>query len=131
MFEGSLQNVWFSNKIRLRQLIPWIFYNHWTYLVSNGRKSQWILSQFYPSQNERMLLWWLLIGSPSMHTFVHSLNLLAQVNIFETFMNIVEKLHGNSNIIIGDRDLIFIGKFWTELFSCLSTQFSHSSSYHP
>lgn len=44
-----------------------------------------------------------------------------------TFMDIVQKLHGNSNIILSDRDPIFTRKFWTELFSCLA----HSSSYHP
>ena len=47
------------------------------------------------------------------------------------FMDIVHNLHGNIRIIVSDRDLIFIGKFWTEIFSCLGTQLAHSSSYHP
>ena len=47
-----------------------------------------------------------------------------------TFMETIQKLHGNQNIILSDRDPIFTGNFWTELFSCLGTQLSHSSSYH-
>jgi hypothetical protein len=48
-----------------------------------------------------------------------------------TFMEIVQKLHGSAKIIVSDRDPIFTGHFWIELFSCLSTQLAHSSSYHP
>jgi hypothetical protein len=47
------------------------------------------------------------------------------------FMETVQKLHGSPKIIVGDRDPIFTGHFWTELFSCLGTQLAHSSSYHP
>ena len=46
-------------------------------------------------------------------------------------MEIIQKLHGNPKIIVSDRDPIFTGNFWTELFSCLGTQLAHSSSYHP
>jgi hypothetical protein len=46
-------------------------------------------------------------------------------------METVQKLHGSSKIIVSDRDPIFTGHFWTELFSCLGTQLAHSSSYHP
>ena len=49
----------------------------------------------------------------------------------ETFMDIVWNLHGNPKIVVSDRDLIFIGKFWIDLFFCLGTQLAHSSSYHP
>ena len=37
----------------------------------------------------------------------------------ETFMEMVQKLHGKLKIIVSHRDPIFIGKFWIELFSCL------------
>jgi hypothetical protein len=47
------------------------------------------------------------------------------------FMETAQKLHGSPKIIVSDRDPIFIGHFWTELFSCLGTQLAHSSSYHP
>ena len=38
-----------------------------------------------------------------------------------TFMDIVQKIQGNPNIIVSDRDSIFTRKFWTKLFSCLRT----------
>jgi len=46
-------------------------------------------------------------------------------------METIQKLHGNQKIIISHRDPIFIENFWTNFFSCLDTQLSHSSSYHP
>jgi len=48
-----------------------------------------------------------------------------------TFTKIIQKLHGNPKIIVSDKDPIFTGNFWMELFSCLGTQLAHSSSYHP
>jgi len=51
--------------------------------------------------------------------------------IATTFMKSIQKLHGNPNIIVSDRDPIFTGNFWTKLFSCQGTQLTHSSSYHP
>jgi hypothetical protein len=48
-----------------------------------------------------------------------------------TFMETVQKLHGRQKIIVSDKDLIFTGHFWTELFSGLGTQLAHISSYHP
>jgi hypothetical protein len=48
-----------------------------------------------------------------------------------TFMETVQKLHGSKKIIVSDRDPIFTRHFWTKLFSCLRTQWAHSSSYHP
>ena len=51
--------------------------------------------------------------------------------IVVVFMDTIQKLHGNPKIIISDRHPIFMGKFWTKLFSCLGTQLAHNSSYHP
>ena len=69
-----------------------------------------------------MLLWWLLIEFPSMHTFVLSLPLPFSASIVATtFIDIVQKIHGNLKIIVSDRDPIFIGNFLTKLFSCLGT----------
>ena len=47
------------------------------------------------------------------------------------FMMTIQKLHGTPKIILSDKDPIFTGNFWRKLFSCLSTQLAHSSSYHP
>jgi hypothetical protein len=48
-----------------------------------------------------------------------------------TFMETVQNIHGSPKIIVSDKDPIFTGHFWTELFSFLGTQLAHSSSYHP
>jgi len=51
--------------------------------------------------------------------------------IATAFIETIQNIHGNQNIILSDRDPIFTGNFWMELFSCLGTQLAHSSSYHP
>ena len=38
-----------------------------------------------------------------------------------TFMEMVQKIHENPNIIVSDIDTIFTRKFLTKLFSCLGT----------
>jgi hypothetical protein len=53
-----------------------------------------------------------------------------KLNIVATkFMEIIQKLHRVTKIIVSDKDPIFTGNFWTRLFSCLHTQLDHSSSY--
>ena len=42
------------------------------------------------------------------------------------FMETIQNLHGRPNIIVSDKDPIFTGHFWIELFSCLGTQLAHS-----
>ena len=55
-----------------------------------------------------------------------------KVSIVATaFMETIQNLHGNPKIIVSDKDPIFTGNFWMELFSFLGTQLDHSSSYHP
>ena len=51
--------------------------------------------------------------------------------VANSFMEIVQKIHGTPNIIVSYMDPIFTGNFWTELFSCLGSQLAHSSYYHP
>ena len=53
------------------------------------------------------------------------------ITVSTTFMETVQKLHGNPKIIVSDRGPFFTGHFWIELFSCLGTQLVDSSSYHP
>jgi hypothetical protein len=47
------------------------------------------------------------------------------------FMETIQNIHGIPKIIVSDKDPIFTGHFWTKLFSCLGTQLTHISSYHP
>jgi len=50
------------------------------------------------------------------HIFSHY-SLLKEIIVEEVFMETIEKVCGIPNIIISDRDPIFIGNYWTELFS--------------
>ena len=50
--------------------------------------------------------------------------------IATAFMETIQKLHGNTKIILSDKGSNFTGMFWMELFSCLGTKLAHSSSYH-
>ena len=47
------------------------------------------------------------------------------------FMETIQNLHVNPKNIVSARYPIFTIKFWMELFSCLGTQITHSSFYHP
>jgi hypothetical protein len=49
--------------------------------------------------------------------------------IHVTFIETIQNLHGVSKIILSGTGLIFTRKFWSELFSFLSTQFAHISPY--
>jgi hypothetical protein len=48
-----------------------------------------------------------------------------------TLMETSQKIHEIHKIIVSNTDIIFIGDFWIELFSCLGTQLAHKYSYHP
>ena len=53
------------------------------------------------------------------------------LQVAESFLNNVYKLHGLPQCIISDRDKIFTSRFWQELFRLTDTQLLMSSSYHP
>ncbi|KAL8107545.1 hypothetical protein AgCh_024095 [Apium graveolens] len=48
----------------------------------------------------------------------------------EVLDNVI-KLHGLPQVIISDRDPIFISSFWKELFTSMGTKIKLSSAYHP
>jgi len=66
-----------------------------------------------------------------MHTFLALSHPFKASTVATKFMETIQKIHGNPNIIVSDRDPILTGKFWTKLFSCLGTPLAHSSCYHP
>ncbi|GKB48139.1 ty3-gypsy retrotransposon protein [Tanacetum coccineum] len=51
--------------------------------------------------------------------------------VAKVFMDTVVKHHGIPKTIMSDRDPIFFGKFWTQLFKLSGTQLNHSTAYHP
>jgi hypothetical protein len=52
-------------------------------------------------------------------------------SIAQIFVDNVYKNHGLPEVIISDRDKIFISKFWQQLFRLADTTLNLSSSYHP
>jgi hypothetical protein len=63
-----------------------------------------------------------LFSIPSDYTTTH----LAKLFFREVF-----RLHGLPKTIISDRDNIFIGSFWQEIFRMVGTDLTPSISYHP
>lgn len=53
------------------------------------------------------------------------------LDIAKVFMQEIFKLHGMPMGIISDRDRIFTGQVWQELFRLCHTELKMSSSYHP
>lgn len=51
--------------------------------------------------------------------------------ITTAFMETIQNVHGNSKVIVSDRDPILTRTFWTKLFYCLTTQPDHTSSDQP
>jgi len=52
------------------------------------------------------------------------------LQVAKLYFNNVYRLHGLPQAIISNRDKIFTGNLWQELFSLSNTQLLMSSSYH-
>jgi hypothetical protein len=50
--------------------------------------------------------------------------------VAQTFFEVIFKLHGIPSSIVCDRDPVFTGIFWRELFRLHGTKFNFSSAYH-
>lgn len=53
------------------------------------------------------------------------------VEVAQSYLDNVFKLHGWPRSIVGDRDSVFFSTFWQGLFSIHGTEFLLSSAYHP
>lgn len=51
--------------------------------------------------------------------------------VAKAFLNHVYKLHGMPSVLVSDRDRIFTGALWQELFKLAGVELRMSSSYHP
>jgi hypothetical protein len=51
--------------------------------------------------------------------------------VAQTFFEVIFRLHGIPSSIVCDRDPVFTGIFWRELFRLHGTKFNFSSAYHP
>jgi hypothetical protein len=53
------------------------------------------------------------------------------LQVAQTYMDHIYRLHGLPQVIISDRDRIFTSAVWQNLFKLSDTQLHMSSSYHP
>ena len=51
--------------------------------------------------------------------------------VAKLFMETIGKIHGMPRSLVSDRDLLFISKFWQELFKLNGTTLKMSTAYHP
>jgi hypothetical protein len=63
--------------------------------------------------------------------FIPLLYPFTAINVAQTFLDSVYKLHGMPLAIISDRDRVFTSAFWQELFKFTQVTLQMSSSYHP
>jgi hypothetical protein len=57
--------------------------------------------------------------------------LYAATTVVCLFFNKTMKLHGIPSSIVSDRDLVFTGNFWWELFRLAGVKLKLSSAFHP
>ena len=63
--------------------------------------------------------------------FVSLSHPFSALTVAQAFMDHIYKLHGVPHTIVSDRDKVFLSTFWKELFKCLGTKLTMSTSYHP
>ncbi|GJU65015.1 transposon ty3-G gag-pol polyprotein [Tanacetum coccineum] len=66
--------------------------------------------------------------------YVHFIALSHPFNaaqIAQVFLDSIYKLHGMPELIVSDRDKVFISAFWKELFRALKVKLHMSTAYHP
>jgi hypothetical protein len=113
MFKGLWQNVWFSNKIRWKQVkTPGILQP----LAIPSQRWEEVSMDFITglpkSEGKSVIMVIVDRLTKYAHFFALSHPFKAST-VATTFMETVQKLHGSPKIIVSDRDPIFTGHFWT------------------
>ncbi|GJV78313.1 retrotransposable element Tf2 [Tanacetum coccineum] len=52
------------------------------------------------------------------------------IQVAQVFLDNIYKLHGLPNVIVSDRDKVFLSLFWKELFKMLQVSLHFSTAYH-
>lgn len=76
----------------------------------------------------------ILMAVDKFSKFAHFIPMLHPFNastVARLFLDNIYRLHGMPSHIISDRDHIFTGSFWRELFKLAKTTLCMSSAYHP
>lgn len=76
----------------------------------------------------------ILVVVDRMSKYAHFLvlsHLYFTVDVAKLFLDQIYRLHGLLKSIVSYIDLVFVSKFWTELFRLQGVQILHSTTYHP
>lgn len=76
----------------------------------------------------------ILVVVDRMSKYAHFLalsHLYFTVDVAQLFLDQIYRLHGLLKSIVSYIDLVFVSKFWTELFRLQGVQILHSTTYHP
>jgi hypothetical protein len=131
MFKGLWKNVWFSNKIRWKQLRPSGLLQPLSIPSQRWEEVSMDFITGLPKSEGKSVIMVIVDRLTKYAHFCALSHPFKASTVATAFMEIVQKLHGSPNIIVSDRDPIFTGHFWIELFSYLGTPLVHSSSYYP
>ena len=66
-----------------------------------------------------------------MANFIHSFKTSDATHIKKLFFKDVARLHCLPKSLLSDRDTIFVGHFWRNLWKKLGTNLNFNSTYHP
>ena len=76
----------------------------------------------------------ILVVVDHLSKYAHFLTLshpFTALSVAQLFLDNVYRLHGVPTSIVSDRDKVFLGQFWQELFKLLGTQLKMLTAYHP
>lgn len=63
--------------------------------------------------------------------FIALVHRFSAVTVAQIFLDHIFKLHGLPDVVVSDRDKLFLSHFWQELFRVLGVSLHLSTSYHP
>ena len=108
IFKSLWRNVWFSNKIKLKQLRPHDYYNLYPFQANAGRMD--FITGLPKSEGKSVIM--VVVDRLTKYAHFCALSHPFKVNTFSTaFMETIQKLHGNLKIIVSDKDPIVTWKF--------------------
>lgn len=84
-----------------------------------------------PSSSNKTAIWVVVDRLMKLSHFIALPTGFTAPSLASVFLIEIYRLHSAPKTIVSDRDLVFISKFWREVFKRLGTTLAYSSSYHP